>query len=164
MSAALKKGELSDAGYQLMVTSTTQLNTPGSTLSGMDGIHAVTDVTGFGLLGHLLEICRGSKLGATVEFGKLPILSEVEKLAQRGFAPGAADRNWASYGQDVVLPEGMPDWQRKLLCDPQTSGGLLVACAPEVADKVMELFEREGFPYAAEIGVIEKREPKVQIR
>jgi len=164
MSAALKKGELSEAGYRLMVASTTQLNTPGATLSSMDGVHAVTDVTGFGLLGHLLEICRGSKLGATVDFGKLPILPEVEKLAQQGFAPGAADRNWASYGQDVVLPDGMPDWQRKLLCDPQTSGGLLVACAPEAAGKVVELFRKEGFQYATEVGAIEAGEPRVRVR
>jgi selenide,water dikinase len=164
MSAALKKGELSETGYRAMVASTTQLNTPGATLSSMDGVHAVTDVTGFGLLGHLLEVCRGSRLGAGIEFGRLPLLPEVENLVQQGFAPGAIDRNWASYGQDVVLPGGMPDWQRKLLCDPQTSGGLLVACAPEVVGDVMALFSKEGFTYAADIGAMEAGEPKIRVR
>jgi len=164
MSAALKKGELGDEGYRLMVSSTTQLNTPGMTLSSMDGVHAVTDVTGFGLLGHLLEVCRGSRLGAEVDFSRLPILPKVAELAEKGFAPGAADRNWASYGQDVVLPQGMPDWQRKLLCDPQTSGGLLVACTPAMAGKVMDLFRKEGFDYASEIGEIVSGEAKVRVR
>ena len=164
MSAALKKGELGDAGYRLMVASTTQLNTPGAALADMDGIHAVTDVTGFGLLGHLLEICRGSSLGAAVDFARLPILTGADTLARQGFAPGAADRNWASYGQDVVLPEGMAEWQRKLLCDPQTSGGLLVACAPEAADRVMDLFRKEGFPHATDIGAMEAGAAKVRVR
>lgn len=164
MSAALKKGELGDEGYKLMVSSTTQLNTPGAMLSSMDGVHAVTDVTGFGLLGHLLEVCRGSKLGAEVDFARLPILPGVTELAEKGYAPGAADRNWASYGQDVVLPQGMPDWRRKLLCDPQTSGGLLVACAPEMVGTVMDLFKKEGFGYATEIGGMIAGEAKVRVR
>ena len=163
MSAALKKGELGEEGYHLMVSSTTQLNTPGATLSGMDGVNAVTDVTGFGLLGHLLEICRGSRLGAELDFARLPILPGVAALAEKGFAPGAADRNWASYGKDVILPSGMPDWQRKLLCDPQTSGGLLVACKPEVVGKVMDLFKREGFGYATEIGSLAAGEAKIRV-
>jgi selenide,water dikinase len=164
MSAALKKGQLSDAGYRLMVSSTTQLNTPGATLSEMDGVHAVTDVTGFGLLGHLLEICRGSKLGAQLEFSRLPILPEVAALAQQGFAPGAADRNWASYGADVELPADMPEWQKKLLCDPQTSGGLLVACSPSAAAGVLELFRQQGFEYSRDIGELTRGEAKIYLR
>jgi selenide,water dikinase len=164
MSAALKKGLLDDDGYKLMVSTTTQLNTPGAALSAMDGVHAVTDVTGFGLLGHLLEICRGSKLGAEVEFAHLPILKGVAALAEQGFAPGAADRNWASYGGDVDLPLSMPDWQRKLLCDPQTSGGLLVACAPEVAPKVLDLFKREGFSFACDVGSMKEGDARVRVR
>ncbi len=164
MSAALKKGQLSEAGYREMVASTTQLNTPGATLSAMDGVHAVTDVTGFGLLGHLLEVCRGSKVGATVEFGRLPLLPGVEALARQGFAPGASDRNWASFGQDITLPDDMPEWQRKLLCDPQTSGGLLVACAPELVGDVMGIFRKEGFAYAADIGAIEAGEARIRVR
>lgn len=152
MSAALKKGQLGAAGYQTMVSSTTQLNTPGVKLAGMDGVHAVTDVTGFGLLGHLLEVCRGSSLGAQLVWEKLPLLPGVAQLAQQGFAPGAADRNWASYGSVVDLQPGMADWQRKLLCDPQTSGGLLVACNADAAPHVMQLFLDTGFEYATEIG------------
>ncbi|MEO1765897.1 selenide, water dikinase SelD [Thiobacter aerophilum] len=163
MSAALKKGRLDAAGYRQMVASTTQLNTPGAALAEMPGVHALTDVTGFGLLGHLLEICRGSRLGAELEWNRLPILPGVEALAQAGFAPGAADRNWASYGQAVRLPADWPEWRRKLLCDPQTSGGLLVACAPEAVDEVMALFAREGFGYAAEIGALMAGEVSVRV-
>lgn len=163
MSAALKKGKLDQAGYREMVASTTQLNTPGALLAEMPGVHALTDVTGFGLLGHLLEICRGSRLGARLEWDRLPILPGVEALVQAGFAPGAADRNWASYGQAVRVPADFPEWRRKLLCDPQTSGGLLVACAPEAVDEVMALFAREGFSRAAEIGTLSAGEVSVQV-
>lgn len=164
MSAALKKGKLDEAGYREMVASTTRLNTPGATLSGMEGVHALTDVTGFGLLGHLLEICRGSRVGAVLEWERLPILPGVEGLVQAGFAPGAADRNWASYGAEVELPPDWPEWRRKLLCDPQTSGGLLVACAPEVVPEVMAVFRREGFGHAAEIGVLQDGPVRVRVR
>ncbi|MFA7243167.1 MAG: selenide, water dikinase SelD [Sulfuricellaceae bacterium] len=154
MSAALKKGELSDEGYRRMIASTTQLNTPGTELAALPGVHALTDVTGFGLLGHLLEICRGSRLGAEIGFDRLPLLPEVPALAQRGFVPGAAGRNWASYGKEVTLAADIADWQQNLLCDPQTSGGLLVACAPQVADEVLAIFKREGFEYATVIGAM----------
>jgi selenide,water dikinase len=152
MSAALKKDELSEDGYRQMLASTTQLNTPGTRLAAMPGVHALTDVTGFGLLGHLLEICRGSRLGAQVDFERLPLLPAAAKLAEQGYAPGAAARNWGSYGAEVTLPAGFPQWRQNILCDPQTSGGLLVACAPETADQVLELFRREGFDYAGVIG------------
>lgn len=164
MSAALKKGRLDAAGYREMVATTTRLNTPGATLSGMEGVHALTDVTGFGLLGHLLEICRGSGVGAVLEWDRLPILPGVEALAQAGFAPGAAERNWASYGSQVRLPPDWPDWRRKLLCDPQTSGGLLVACAPEAVADVLAVFRREGFEHTAEIGHLEAGPVAVQVR
>jgi selenide,water dikinase len=164
MSAALKKGELSEEGYRQMVGSTTQLNTPGSALAAMQGVHALTDVTGFGLLGHLLEICRGSGLGAQVDFGRLPILPAALELVQRGHAPGAVDRNWASYGHQVELLADMPEWQRKLLCDPQTSGGLLVSCAADDADRVLEVFRQEGFGYAAVIGNMEEGAARVSVR
>lgn len=152
MSAALKKGELGAEGYAQMVSSTTQLNTPGAALVNVPGVHAVTDVTGFGLLGHLLEVCRGSQVSAGIDFSKLPILPVARTLAIKGYAPGAADRNWASYGHEVTLPDGMADWQRKLLCDPQTSGGLLVSCAQESVARVLKIFEDEGFGYARVIG------------
>ncbi len=164
LSAALKKGSLSEDGYAAMIQCTTQLNTPGIQLAAMSGVHALTDVTGFGLLGHLLEICRGSGLTAEVDYARLPILPMVNQLAQQGFITGASDRNWLSYGEHVSLPNGMPDWQCKLLADPQTSGGLLVACAPEVAGEVIELFRRCGFAAAAQIGHLKTGERQVVIR
>ncbi len=164
MSAALKKGELSGEGYRQMLQSTTQLNTPGSVLADLPGVHAMTDVTGFALLGHLLEICRGSRLGAEIEFARLPILPTVRELAQQDYAPGAAARNWDSYGHEVVLPDGMPQWQKNLLCDPQTSGGLLIACAPDAANEVLETFHRQGFAYACVIGEMTPAPVKVGVR
>ncbi len=163
MSAALKKGQLGAEGYQAMLASTTQLNTPGAKLAAMDGVHAVTDVTGFGLLGHLLEVCRGSSLGARVDWNKLPLLPGVAQLAQQGFTPGAADRNWTSYGAYIDLKPGLADWQRKLLCDPQTSGGLLVACNADAAPQVLKTFLDTGFEYAAEIGEMTTGEARVLV-
>ncbi len=163
MSAALKKGELSAEGYRQMLESTTQLNTPGSVLAHMQGVHALTDVTGFALLGHLLEVCRGSHLGAEVEFAKLPLLPAALELAQQGYSPGAAERNWASYGHEVNLPRDMAQWQKNLLCDPQTSGGLLVACVPEAVNDVLDLFRQQGFGYAREIGRMVAGEAKVSV-
>src|SRR3989442_140181 len=109
----------------------TQLNPVGHRLPVIAGVHAMTDVTGFGLLGHLAEICRGSRLGARVAFESLPVLPAALSLAQQGYNTGAAARNWASYGDDVRLPDGLAPWQQALLCDPQTSGGLLVTFAPQ---------------------------------
>ena len=145
LSAALKKGLLSAEGYAEMLCQTTKLNTPGAALAGMDCVHAMTDVTGFGLAGHLLEICRGSKLQAVVAFSRLPLIAEAERLVRQGISTGASARNWSSYGHDVALPDGAEEWQQKLITDPQTSGGLLVACAPEFTDLVLAEFEREGF-------------------
>jgi selenide,water dikinase len=163
MSAALKKGKLSQEGYRQMLESTTQLNTPGAVLAHMHGVHALTDVTGFALLGHLLEICRGSRLGAVLEFDKLPLLPAALELARQGYAPGASGRNWASYGHEVDLPEDMAEWQKNLLCDPQTSGGLLVACAPEVVEDVLDLFRQQGFDHAREIGRLVAGEARVKV-
>jgi selenide,water dikinase len=161
LSAALKKGQLSDAGYQAMIESTTKLNTPGEALSQMPDVHALTDVTGFGLAGHLLEICRGSKLSAQVDSSKLPVIAEALDWLKQGVATGASDRNWKGYGQDVVLPAGAPDWQRKLVTDPQTSGGLLVACDPKAEKAVLAEFEKRGFAKAATIGKLSAGEAKL---
>ena len=152
MSAALKKGELRDKAYAQMIESTTQLNTAGIALAEIGGVHAMTDVTGFGLLGHLHEICRGSKLHADIAFDSLPILSAARHLAAAGYATGASDRNWTSVEQHVRLPAGAPAWHTKLLTDPQTSGGLLVACDRASASRVLEIFRQQGFKYACEIG------------
>jgi len=152
LSAALKKGKLSAGGYKQMVEITTQLNTPGTALAELEDVHALTDVTGFGLAGHLLEICRGSKLGAEIRFDDLPVLPEALEWVKQGTATGASDRNWKGYGDEVRMPPGSPDWKRKLISDPQTSGGLLVACAPEAESRVIKEFARAGFAQARRIG------------
>jgi selenide,water dikinase len=142
-----------------MIDWATRLNTPGIALSELDAVHAVTDVTGFGLAGHLLEICRGSGLRAAVDFARLPLIDEAADHCRNGVFTGASGRNWSAYGADVVLAQGFPDWQRNLLTDPQTSGGLLVACAAEKADAVLQLFRAEGFGEAAVIGRLEQGAP-----
>jgi selenide,water dikinase len=154
LSAALKKGKLSPDGYRQMLATTTQLNTPGLKLADLPGVHAMTDVTGFGLGGHLLEICRGSRLGASVRFNDLPVLEDALTLVKQGVATGASARNWAGFGHEVKCSGDLTDWERNLVTDPQTSGGLLVACSPETADDVMRIFSSEGFAAAAKIGVM----------
>ena len=130
----------------------------------MAQVHALTDVTGFGLAGHLLEICRGSKLAAEIRFDDLPVLDAALNFARQGYSTGASQRNWASYGDDVVLPANMPEWQKNILSDPQTSGGLLAACAPEVAEEVLEIFRQQGFQYAARIGETKAGAPRITVR
>lgn len=163
LSAALKKGELSADGYRQMIEITTQLNRTGTALSAMDGVHAMTDVTGFALLGHLLEICRGSQLQAEVAFDSIPFIDIALQLAQDGYATGAAARNWASYGESVTLGSHIAEWQRKLLCDPQTSGGLLVSCTPESVDAVLAAFNADGFNHAAVIGTMQTGSAQVSV-
>jgi selenide,water dikinase len=154
LSAALKKGKLSDAGYRAMLDWTTRLNTPGEALADLPGVHALTDVTGFGLAGHLLEVLRGSKLAGQVRFDALPVIPEALDWVKQGVATGASDRNWNGYGHEMLLPADFPEWKRKLLSDPQTSGGLLVACAPEAAEQVLDEFRKRGFAEAGVIGSI----------
>jgi len=163
LSAALKKGKLSAEGYEQMLEVTTQLNTPGIALAVIEEVHALTDVTGFGLAGHLLEICRGSKLGAEVRFDDLPVLPEALEWVKKGTATGASERNWKSYGREVRMPAGSPDWKRKLLTDPQTSGGLLVACAPRAEKRVLEEFRRQSFPHVRRIGTMRAGEPTLSV-
>ena len=155
LSAALKKGQLNAHGYQQMIAVTTQLNRTGTALASVAGVHAMTDVTGFALLGHLLEMCRGSSLQAEVSFDQIPMINIAEQLAKDGYATGAAARNWASYQHDVMLAAEIADWQRMLLCDPQTSGGLLISCAPESAAAVLAAFKADGFSHAAVIGTMQ---------
>ncbi|HQU51028.1 MAG TPA: selenide, water dikinase SelD [Casimicrobiaceae bacterium] len=163
-SAALKKGRLDDAGYAAMIASTTKLNTPGVALGGMPGVHALTDVTGFGLAGHLLEICRASSVAATLDAASLPVLPGAEALAREGILTGASGRNWKAYGGDVAIEVGEPDVVRTLVTDPQTSGGLLVACASGDAPAVMDVFQREGFEHAAIVGEIVAGKPRIIVR
>ena len=161
LSAALKKGKLSASGYAQMLDWTTRLNTPGEALGAMPEVHAITDVTGFGLAGHLLEICRGSKLGAEVRFDALPLIGEALDWVKQGVATGASERNWKGYGHEV---DGeLSDWQRKLISDPQTSGGLLVACAPEAEQKVMDAFRQKGFAEARVIGRLKSGPARLRV-
>ena len=153
LSAALKKEQLSAQGYAQMIATTTRLNTPGPELAAIEGVHALTDVTGFGLAGHALELARGSGLDVHIDWATVPLLGGVRELAQQGHITGASARNWSGYGADVKLPAtGFDAIDQALLSDPQTSGGLLVSCAPASLDAVMAVFERHGFAQAAVVG------------
>jgi len=154
LSAALKKEALDAAGYAQMIATTTQLNTPGPELAALDGVHALTDVTGFGLAGHALELARGAHCTVQVDWARVPLLAGVRALAEQGMVTGASGRNWAGYGASVTLPKGFSSVDQALLSDPQTSGGLLVSCAPQAVDQVLAIFRRHGFEAAAEIGEI----------
>jgi selenide,water dikinase len=162
-SAALKKGKLDDAGYKAMIESTTKLNTPGTKLGTIEGVHALTDVTGFGLLGHLVEIAKGSKVVAHVDWKSLPILSAALDFAREGILTGASARNWSGYGSQVELGAGLGDAERAVLTDPQTSGGLLVACDPSSTAQVLAAFRDEGFADAKVIGSIQSGTPRVVV-
>jgi selenide,water dikinase len=152
MSAALKKGQLSDAAYAQMIGATTQLNTPGPELAELAGVHALTDVTGFGLAGHALEMARGAGCELELDWAAVPLLQGARELAAQGYVTGASGRNWAGYGADVMLPSAFAAEDRALLTDPQTSGGLLVACDPAALDDVLATFRRHGFGQAVKVG------------
>ena len=155
LSAALKKEQLSTQGYAQMIATTTRLNTPGPELAAIGGVHAMTDVTGFGLAGHALELARGAGVDVHIAWSSVPLLEGVRELAELGHITGASARNWSGYGADVQLPaSGFDAIDQALLSDPQTSGGLLVSCAPESLDAVMAVFERHGFAQAAVVGQV----------
>lgn len=153
-SAALKKGALDAAGYDAMLASTTRLNKPGSRLAAVAGVHAMTDVTGFGLLGHSLELARGAGRTLRLEMGRVPLLPQARTLAERGFVTGASARNWAGYGDQVELASSLSPVDHALLTDPQTSGGLLVSCTQDAVAEVLDIFRAEGFEQAVEIGEV----------
>jgi selenide, water dikinase len=154
MSAALKKEQLSPDDYALMISYATKLNTPGPDLAALDGVHALTDVTGFGLAGHALEIAKGAKAQAVIDWAKVPLIGGVRELATQGHITGASNRNWAGYGEQVALPANFAKADQALLTDPQTSGGLLVTCNATAVHEVMAIFRRHGFDAVAEIGHI----------
>ncbi|SFQ17967.1 selenophosphate synthase [Mesorhizobium sp. NFR06] len=160
-SAAIKKQALSPDGYEEMITSTTLLNRIGSELAKDASVHAITDVTGFGLLGHALEMARGSHCRLVIRDRAVPVFAQASSLAQQGFVTGASRRNWASYGDAVRLHEGMPEWRRDLLTDPQTSGGLLIACEPGSAGTLVERIVASGYPSASLIGCVKRGRPAI---
>jgi len=162
-SAAIKKAMLPPGGYTDMIATTTLLNRIGAKLSKDKDVHAITDVTGFGVLGHGLEMARGSNATLVVDMKALPFLKEAASLAQQGCVTGASHRNWTSYGASVALPSGCADWQRHLLTDPQTSGGLLIACAPERADEIARSIVADGYPFARIIGKVEAGPPGIRV-
>ena len=152
LSAAVKKNQIDATGYRELIATTTQLNTPGRLLADVSGVHAMTDVTGFGLLGHLLPMCRSAKLRADLTMDRIQLLPRVEAMAAEGLITGASARNWASYGKEVALGAKITPAQKALLTDPQTSGGLLVACSRDATDEVLSIFRHEGFAQASIIG------------
>jgi selenide,water dikinase len=163
LSAALKQEKLSASGYRTMIESTTKLNRPGVDLAQMSGVHALTDVTGFGLAGHLLEMCRGAGLAAHLQWRDLPVIAEAIDYVRQGVYTGASTRNWAGYGKEVSLGAGVEEWQQRLITDPQTSGGLLVACDPAIEAQVLALFHGQGFSTAQKIGSLAAGEPRVYL-
>lgn len=163
LSAAIKKGRLPATGYADMLRCTTQLNTPGIRFGMLEGVHALTDVTGFGLAGHVLEVARGSSLRAVIDWPRVPLIDGVASLAADGVITGASARNWASYGHEVQLAPSLDAVARDLLTDPQTSGGLLVACDPGTVPEVARIFKDEGFAQASVIGHLESGKPGLQV-
>ena len=162
-SAAIKREALDEAGYRDFIATTTLLNRVGTDLAADPAVHAITDVTGFGILGHGLELARGAGLTLVLDADRLPLLPLAEGLAREGFVTGASHRNWAAFGGSVDLPEGLPEWRRHLLTDPQTSGGLLVSCAADSADAILDRIRAAGYPAATIIGRMEEGSPRIHV-
>jgi selenide, water dikinase len=162
-SSAFKNRSLPVEAYSELLATTTLLNRVGHSLAQNPSVHAMTDVTGFGLLGHALEVARGSKVRVTIQQDRLPLLRHAPTFAQSGFITGASDRNWASYATEVQLPPGITDAKRALLTDPQTSGGLLVSCGPDQAEDILASIRSEGYPAAQLIGWISSGNPEVYV-
>jgi selenide,water dikinase len=163
LSAAFKQEKLDAAGYEALIASTTQLNTPGPDLAALPAVHAITDVTGFGLLGHALEMARGAGLTAEIFADGAKVLPGVEALAMAGVRTGASGRNWTSYGSSVRGTDALPGWKRDLLCDPQTSGGLLIAVDPAGVEAVLEMLREGGFAYASVVGRLKEGPAGIEI-
>jgi selenide, water dikinase len=153
-SAALKKEKLDASGYAQMIAATTKLNTPGPDLAALPGVHALTDVTGFGLAGHVLELARGARCAVALDWSTVPLFDNARSLAEQGFVTGASGRNWAGYSHEVSLAATLSAADQALLTDPQTSGGLLVSCEPGSVGAVMDVFRKHGFDQAAVIGAV----------
>ena len=163
LGAAMNKDELDAEGYKVMIDSTTKLNSVGQDLAALPEVNALTDVTGFGLCGHLYEFCKGANLAAMIKWDQLPILDTVLDYAKKGYNTGAADRNWDSFCDHVSVPDGLVQWQKNLLMDPQTSCGLLVSCPPDAVDVVLNTFHDSGFDFASVIGGLVEGNPKVSV-
>ncbi|OOF51286.1 selenide, water dikinase SelD [Rodentibacter trehalosifermentans] len=154
LTTAEKKGKLKPEHQGLATAVMCQLNKIGSQFSEVDGVSAMTDVTGFGLLGHLLEICEGSNLNAELYFEQIPTLEGVSGYISEGCVPGGTTRNYDSYGHKVDI---LTDYQKAVLCDPQTSGGLLVAVEPKSEAELLAIAQAAGLEID-EIGVLKARD------
>ena len=163
LSAAFKQERLDAAGYAALIASTTQLNAVGPDLAALDGVHAMTDVTGFGLLGHALEMARGAGLTAAIFADAAAVLPGVEALARAGVRTGASGRNWSSYGASVQGARALPDWKRDILCDPQTSGGLLIAVDPAESPAILSMLAARGFERAAVVGRLQAGPARIEL-
>ena len=163
LSAAFKQELLDKQGYQAMLQSMTRLNTVGTQLAQMSGVNAMTDVTGFGLLGHAYEMARGAQLQIEIDYEQLPWLPQSLDFAAQGVVTGASNRNWNAYGNHVCLAENMDLTARHLLTDPQTSGGLLISCAPDAVEQVMHVLRAQGFSQAAQIGRVQTGSAAVHV-
>ena len=146
-----------------MLATTTLLNSVGAELAQDPAVHAMTDVTGFGLLGHGLEMARGSRAQLVIDAGSIPLLARAAELARNGYVTGASQRNWASYGAEVELPVALADWERQLLTDPQTSGGLLVSVLAARADALVKTIRGAGYPAASIVGRVEAGAPGISV-
>jgi selenide,water dikinase len=162
-AAALKKAELNSDGYAEMIASTTQLNAIGAKLGENDAVHSMTDITGFGLLGHALEMAKGSKLQLNISMSQVPLLTQAKKLAQQDFVTGASHRNWSSVAHKVKIRSDLPEWQKHILTDPQTSGGLLISCAPDHADDLLAQIKSAGYLSASLIGTVSEGDVGVNV-
>ena len=162
-SAAFKKEQLSPTDYADMLATMTALNQIGAELARDAGVHAMTDVTGFGVLGHALGMARGSGLRFLLRSETIPLLPRAVELAQQGFITGASGRNWDSYGAAVALAPDCPLWRRQILTDPQTSGGLLVACAPDRANALLGTIRDAGYSSASIVGEMRAGTPGIDV-
>ena len=163
LAAAYKQGKLDSSGYKTLITYASQLNSIGSELAQLEAVHAMTDVTGFGLLGHLLEICKASKRHALLVANDIPLINQALDLTTTGIVTGAGKRNEEYYRHDIDLSDNA-ETIKNLLTDPQTNGGLLVACAPKIAPQVQDLFIQNGFEQAATIGhLVDQNAGKVTV-
>ncbi len=164
LCAALKADKLDPGAYSEIIETATRLNDIGMELAERDAVHAMTDVTGFGLIGHLMEICRGSGLGASIELDALPILRSAPGLARAGFNTGAGTRNRETWQDRVSLPDGLAEWRRNLLYDPQTSGGLILTVEADAAEDLLGLFHGRDYADARIIGQLEPGEAHITVR
>ena len=166
LSTGQKKGVLEDADLQILIAQLNKLNKVGEAMGAISGVHAMTDVTGFGLIGHLMEMAEGSNLGAIVNYNKLQILDAAKKLLAQRIVPDATYRNWNAYSNEVAFGKGVDVMQAfSILPDPQTNGGLLIAADPAAVNEIQSVFRAFGLAdFIEPIGCMtSKGEKRIQV-